>query len=174
MGVLVKQEKSYIDPPPGVHLAVAVDVTDPQDYKTSFGVKSRLRLVWEIEEKMTEGEHAGKPYLANKFYTPSLNERSNLYKDLTSWRGKAFTEAELKGFDLEKLLGVSCQLVISEYIDGKGIQRTKVQNIIRAKPNQVLAPSGSYVRVKDRKDVQAAVGTPAVAPEELQDDDIPF
>ena len=42
----------------------------------------------------------------------SLSEKANLRKDLESWRGKAFTAEELKGFDIEKLIGVNAMASI--------------------------------------------------------------
>jgi hypothetical protein len=39
-----------------------------------------------------------------------LHEKARLRKDLESWRGRAFTDAELKNFDLEVLIGANCLL----------------------------------------------------------------
>lgn len=69
---------------------------------------NKIRITFELptelkEFKQGEGE---KPYLVSKDFTLSLNEKATLRKYLESWRGKAFTEEEAKGFDLEKLLGV--------------------------------------------------------------------
>lgn len=175
MAIIVKQEKNYVDPPEGIHLAICVDVTEPQEYETAFGPKLKIRLVWELDEKMPEGSKgAGKPYLASKFLTPSLNERATLFKLLQSWRGKPFTQDELKGFDIEKLIGVSCQLVIEPYVDGKGVSRTKVANVVKAK--EKLEPSGEYVRMKDRPKDDFKGGKPETQSEQipLEDDDIPF
>jgi hypothetical protein len=41
-----------------------------------------------------------------------MNEKSNLRKDLKSWRGKDFTEEEARSFDITKLLGAPCMLNI--------------------------------------------------------------
>ena len=43
-----------------------------------------------------------------------MNEKATLRKMLASWRGKDFTEAEAKSFDITKLLGVACMLNIIE------------------------------------------------------------
>jgi len=42
----------------------------------------------------------------------SLGENSKLRPLLESWRGRPFTESELKGFDISKLAGVPCQIQI--------------------------------------------------------------
>ena len=50
----------------------------------------------------------GKPFLISRRYSLSLHEKSSLRRDLESWRGRAFTQEELRGFDLEVLIGVGC------------------------------------------------------------------
>jgi len=47
----------------------------------------------------------GEPMTINRDYNFTLNEASNLSKHLESWRGTKFSEAERKGFDIEKILG---------------------------------------------------------------------
>jgi hypothetical protein len=73
-------------------------------------------IVWEIPSELIEVERNGLkcdlPRAVSKEYTLSLNEKANLRKDLENWRGRKFTEDELKGFDLEKLIGVNCMVQI--------------------------------------------------------------
>ena len=64
-------------------------------------------------------EDTTEPLTISKFYTLSLHEKSNLGIDLTSWRGRAFTEKEKQGFDITKLLGVPCMLNVIEGNNGK-------------------------------------------------------
>ncbi|GAB2540117.1 phage replication initiation protein, NGO0469 family [Rufibacter soli] len=75
---------------------------------------NKVRLSFELptetkEFKEGEGEQ---PYIVSKEYTLSMHEKSSLRKDLESWRGQVFTEAEAKSFDITKLLGVPCMLNI--------------------------------------------------------------
>lgn len=102
----------------GVHLALCYGVIDLGTQKEVFQGAEKLlrkvRLIFEIpnlrkEFKAGEGE---KPFSISKEYTLSLSEKSNLFKDLVSWRGKQFTQEELEGFDLSKLLGKPCQVQI--------------------------------------------------------------
>jgi len=172
MPIIVKQERNFQDPPAGIPLAVCVDVTEPKEYDTAFGKKRKFRIVWEIEDKMTDGDKTGQPYLASCFYTPSLNEKSKLYKHLSAWRGKPFSDEELEGFDVENILGACCRLVIEEYLDGKGKTRTKVSNVVKAKKGEKLEASGEYIRVKDRED-QKDEPTPTTH-EDLSESDVPF
>lgn len=74
----------------------------------------KVRIGWELpletrEFKEGDGE---KPFVISKEYTLSMHEKSNLRKDLKSWRGRDFTETEAKSFDITKLMGVPCMLNI--------------------------------------------------------------
>lgn len=76
---------------------------------------------------MTEGDHAGKPFLVSKFYTLSLSEKATLRKDLAAWRGRDFTPEELGGFDPRKVLGHACMLGLVENAKGKTVIGTVMQ-----------------------------------------------
>mgnify|MGYP005988829429 FL=1 len=76
----------------------------------------------------------GQPLTISKFYTLSLHEKSNLGNDLTSWRGRAFSEAEKQSFDISKLLGVACLLNVME-INGK----SKISSIMPMKKGDQIA-----------------------------------
>ena len=43
----------------------------------------------------------------------------NLLLDSTSWRGRPFTETEKQGFDVTKLIGVTCQVNVMHKDNGK-------------------------------------------------------
>ena len=73
--------------------------------------RRQVILSWELPNcLMTEGESAGKPFIVSKFYTASLGEKATLRHDLEAWRGRAFTEEELAGFDSKNIMGKSCLL----------------------------------------------------------------
>jgi hypothetical protein len=73
-------------------------------------------ILWEIPEKRIvierEGVKKDYPYTLSKKYTVSLNDKSNLKKDLETWRGRAFSEQELVGFDVSSIVGVNCLLQV--------------------------------------------------------------
>ena len=79
----------------------------------------KIIIAWEVSELINspESEYHGKPYMLKQTYTASLGEKANLRKDLESWRGIPFNEAELKGFDVMKLYGVNCLLGIAHVPD---------------------------------------------------------
>jgi hypothetical protein len=69
-----------------------------------------------------EGEDL--PRVISNTYTVSLGDKANLRKLLQSWRGKAFTPAELEGFDLKNIVGVPCNIQII-HKNGKGANASK-------------------------------------------------
>jgi len=100
--------------PTGTQQAVCVFVFDiglqRGEYLGVENVLPKIIVCWESVETMTTGEYAGKPFMLSKYYTLSLHEKSNLRRDLENWRGKKFTEQELEGFDVERLVGANCLL----------------------------------------------------------------
>jgi hypothetical protein len=74
----------------------------------------KVRIGWELPEelKVFNPEKGEQPLVISKEYTLSMNEKSNLRKDLKSWRGKDFTEEEARCFDITKLIGAVCMLNI--------------------------------------------------------------
>lgn len=97
--------------PVGVHDAICISVIDlgtqTGEYNGEPTIKRQELVTWELPEELRED---GKPFTISKFYTASIGEKSNLYKDLTSWFGKP-PEAP---FVPEELLGKGCQLIITE------------------------------------------------------------
>jgi hypothetical protein len=127
--------------------AVCCDVVDKGVMDTGFGPKHKIDVRWQAEEKMP----SGKPYLIVKRYTLSLNEKATLRKDLESWRGKAFTQDELEGFDVEKLIGANALLNIVHNVGKKGGTFANVAAVAPlVKGMAKIAVSADYVRVKDQ------------------------
>ncbi len=112
--------------PEDLHMAVCYGIWD---LGTQFSERysktiHKVVIVWEIPGIRGDFERDGKmvnlPRAISKRYTISLHKKSDLRKDLESWRGRKFTEEELKGFDLKKLLGVPCQIqVLHNKVDDK-------------------------------------------------------
>lgn len=77
-------------------------------------ILNKVRIGFETPlecREFKEGEGV-KPFTIAKEFTLSLYEMATLRKVLESWRGKGFTEDEIKGFDIEVLVGKSCMLNI--------------------------------------------------------------
>jgi hypothetical protein len=107
--------KEWEQPETGNQVARCIRVielgTQKKEYQGQTSWKKQTLIVWELPENlMTDGEHAGKPFTISQFYTASLGDKANLRRDLEGWRGRAFTQDELNGFDQRKILGQPCML----------------------------------------------------------------
>lgn len=108
--------------PEGTHFAVCDMVVDLGKQRTTYmgdtTIKHQVYIRWQIPAERTEwtdGEgvkHEG-PMVIGKTYTSSLSEKANLRKDLQAWRGRAFSEDELKRFDISKLLGAPATISVT-------------------------------------------------------------
>lgn len=107
-------------PEQGTHLAICnmvVHLGVQPAKNPAYKPKDTIFVRWELPEERMEWkdkegvEHEG-PMVISNFYTNSLSPKSYLRKDLEGWRAKAFTEEELKGFDVLNILGKPCMLTI--------------------------------------------------------------
>ena len=123
MSIIAKASESNFKklalPEAGTTPAVCCGVWDIGLQESTFNnetkVQHKIVIAWEIAQLIddAESEYNGKPYMLSNKYTLSLDDRSNLHRDLVAWRGKPFTDEEIdKGVDLEKLYGINCLLNI--------------------------------------------------------------
>ena len=106
--------KTKSDPvPAGTHHAVCYGViavgTQPSE---KFTARPKIIVCFEIPSERITIKDQDLPRGISKRYTLSLNEKSNLRKDLQSWRGKPFTPTELDGFDVSKVIGSNCLISV--------------------------------------------------------------
>jgi hypothetical protein len=101
--------------PEGRHKARCVKIIDLGSQKQTFGEggwKKKYMFIFEFPEILKDNNE---PETLSNWYTQSLYEKSNLAKDLTSWRGRALTQTEKNRFDVTSLLGDPCEVdVISK------------------------------------------------------------
>jgi hypothetical protein len=126
MGLIATAEKKRDPIADGVYQAVTTSIIDlGTQYNEHFGKSThQVMITWEIPELTIKFEKDGKeieaPRVISKKYTLSLGDKANLRKDLQSWRGRAFTDQELEGFDLLNVLEKNCMLqIINTTKDGK-------------------------------------------------------
>lgn len=116
MSMIAKDNGGVSIPPleDGVYLAVCSGLIDLGIQKSEqFKNESRKMMIqYQIigEDIEFNGETIARKM--HKQYGFSLGSKSNLRKDLESWRGKAFTDEELKGFNMTNIMNVPCQLQI--------------------------------------------------------------
>lgn len=104
--------------------------------ETNFGDKHKVYIRFAIPDQTVEKEDGTTFQMSiGSQYTASLNKKANLRKMLENWRGKPFTDEELKGFELTKLLNAPATVVVGSYVDREGKERPKIESVIRCKAN---------------------------------------
>ena len=105
--------------------------TIEEEYMGEMKTVNKCRITWELptELRVFNEENGEQPMVISKEYTLSMHEKSNLRRDLESWRGKGFTEDQAAGFDVTKLLGVACMLNIIHKTTKKGSEYATISNI---------------------------------------------
>lgn len=198
MSLIAKQsESNYEITPEGNHVAICYMVCDLGLQETEWqGQKKKQHKVRIAYELCNEPMEDGRPFSVSKNYTMSLSEKAALRKDLEAWRGRKFTEQELKGFDLFTVLGHPCMVsVVHNESNGKtyaninavtaipkGLQVPEMQNgIIRFSLSEYTPEAFSMLP----EWLQGMINTdgienPYAGPQSenpgdgLEDDDIPF
>lgn len=109
-----------------VHIGTLDDEYMGQPRKTN-----KVRLTWELpnEKHIFREENGPEPFVVSKEYTLSMGEKSNLRKDLESWRGKAFSEDEAKAFDVTVLTGVPCMINVIHKDSSTGKTHARVTGV---------------------------------------------
>ena len=130
----------------GRYKAICFKIIDAGTRLESFkGGKPKPRtlvwLYWEVTHVQMgdDGEEFwdevrmedGRRFSISKKYTASMNDGATLYKELKSWRGKAFTDEDLSGFDITKLLGKTCEFEVVTYQKNDGGTGTAVDGIYK-------------------------------------------
>lgn len=130
------ERKQFQIAPAGTHLARLYRIIDlgtqMREYEGKVTMQRKAKFFFELHGEDSDGKPLltsdGKPLIQSREYTISLNEKASLRRDLEAWRGKSFTDQELKGFSLKNILGQFCMVNISHrpkgditYADLKGI-----------------------------------------------------
>ena len=108
--------------PAGTHVAVCTMVVDMGVQASArFAPKPQVYIRWELPNEIMEytdkdGKKQSGPMVIGQKYTLSLSKKANLRSDLESWRGRMFTEEELKGFNLTAILGKPCMLGVTHNV----------------------------------------------------------
>lgn len=106
-------QDTFVPVPVGSHLGRCYRIIDLGTQRTEYmGEVKFLRKVmfgWELHGEDSAGNPLqtakGEPMAIFKNYTLSLSDKATLRQDLQSWRGKDFTDEELRRFDISVVLG---------------------------------------------------------------------
>lgn len=115
MGLIAKDSGGGFDPiEAGVYHAICYGVVDlGTQFSQVYNTEARKVLImFELPTERINKDGKDLPRAISRQFTLSLNPKSSLRPFLEGWRGKEFSEAEAKGFDVGKLIGANCQLNI--------------------------------------------------------------
>jgi len=189
----------FVQVEPGTYPARCISIIDlgtqRGEYQGKPTVRRQVMLVWELPTETVETKDGEKPMTVSKFYTVSLSEKSNLRPDLEAWRGRAFTDEELLGFDLNNVLDKPCMVSVKHNEKGRA-RVSSVAKLVKGmsvpdavhKPfifsldnfdgtvfqaispgiQKIIAQSDEY------KASFAPPNNPQVGPAGVDDDDVPF
>lgn len=155
--------------PTGTVQAVCVDVIDlgklknkfPDEKTGEFKELHKIDVVFQVDERKDDGER----FHIKKRYTLSFHPKSNLRKDVETWRGKPYSDDELTqmgGFEANDLIDKQALVGIVHNVSGDNTYAniTTVNGLMKGMANLEKEP---YVRREPK------------SKQELQDDsEIPF
>jgi hypothetical protein len=153
--------KEFKPVPEGNHTARCYRVIDLGTQDVEFQGEPKLMhkvlIGWELDGEAEDGTPLktddGRPLTVSKQYTLSLSKKANLRADLESWRGKAFSDDELKGFNIGQLLGVYCMVTVKHDVKGEKTY-TNVASVARW-PAALKNAKFSPVHINEMFDVDA-------------------
>ena len=193
--LIAKEGGEAIEPvDAGVHQAICYAIYDlGTQYSPVYDKSSRkCVIIWELPDRRIEivkdGQTLNLPRAISKQYTLSLREKANLRKDLETWRGKAFSQEELAGFDISKLVGVNCMLQVLHKVNGdktyanivsilplyKGINKLEPENPLivytldQGTPPETT-PKWITKIISESAEMKASDGVVAATPEQFPD-----
>lgn len=125
MAIIVSANEggSYTPIEEGTYIALCFGLVDIGDvYSEQYDkTTKKFMILWELSGAGTVNVD-GHAYnrSVSKSYAWSLNPKSNLRKDLRAWRGREFTDEEMKRFDMVNILSAPCQIqIINATSNGK-------------------------------------------------------
>lgn len=139
--------REWVNCPEGQFQACCVDVIDKGEIETQFGLKHKIRIMFQVAET---DPTTGKPFLVGRNFTLSMNEKAALRQFMESWRGKKYTDAEVKaGVDVERMVGVNATIQVMHEAKGDQVY-ANITTIMAAMRGLTPLRPVDYVRVKDR------------------------
>lgn len=143
MQIIVKESQGSGFPPleAGSYRAICYGIVVlGTTYNPAFdNIQTKILFLWELPDERILVDGEDKPRAISETYTLSLNEKANLRAMLESWRGKSFTEDELRGFDLTNVLKAPCLVSTKIMTSKQGKEFAKVSSITRL-PKGMEAP----------------------------------
>lgn len=111
-------------PPEGLQRAKCTDIKDLGVIETQYGAKRKVEFRFELDAKNSKG--AGfvltRTYNAVLSINPKTGKKSDLRRDLDMWRGKPFTDDEIRAgkADTDQFIGKFCILNVEHKAGNQG------------------------------------------------------
>jgi hypothetical protein len=142
MSFIVEDKGNFETTPTGMHLARCYRIVDLGTQKTEYmgeiKFQHKIMIGWEVHATSEDGTPIkmkdGRPFAMFKNYTLSWSEKATLRGDLQSWRGKPFTNEEMRRFDLKTVLGAWCLLNVIERAGKDGKMYVNVASVAPVPP----------------------------------------
>lgn len=125
-------------PPAGAtaaRCAAVIDLGSQQStYQGETKTQAKILLTFELAELRSDGT----PHRVSRRMTASLHKKAQLRAFLEQWRGRAFTDEELRAFNVGKLLKAPCLLNLV-HIERAGKQYANILSVSPV-PKGMTAP----------------------------------
>ena len=147
-GIYADLKSDFKIPPAGTHMARCIGMIEIGTVTTTFmddeKILQKVSITWELPEELAvfNEEKGEQPFVVSKEYTLSMHEKSNLRKDLESWRGRGYTAEEAKHLDITSVLGQPCLLTIIHQPGRNDPSKMypKIENVSKLVKGQVCPP----------------------------------
>lgn len=166
----------------GEHQAVCSQIHNLgyQDFNGKISPSPKIAFIFEIDQKIKEGDFAGKPLLMTQEFLLYMAEGSKLRTFLENWRGRPFTQDEAQGFTLRTALRKPCTLLVTHDRKKDGTPKAKIAGIGPAK-GPAIAPViteipkfiSDKIAAQKQPPIKRAMA-PAGGPPPQGEDDLPF
>lgn len=174
--ILSETESTFEIPSADVHSAVCCEFVDLGEQQSPWGPKTQGVLLFQVHERDSEGRQKEvRVYFTMTLGTSTM--KSKVRKLLESWRGTPFTGDELKGFDIEQVVGKQCRVLITHAMNQKDQVTARIGSILKAAPGITVHPEAykPWAERKQKEGAPADIGTSGAAGGwQPEDDDIPF
>lgn len=146
-------QSNFLPTPNGPNPAVCIKVIDlgtqDGDYQGKKNRKRKLSIGFELfsDERMTDGRR----FIVSKTYTWSMSDKAGLRKDLESWRGKEFGDADFEpktAFQINSILVKPCLLNIKHETKADGNVRAHIDSISRLPKTMTFDQAGKPIIYK--------------------------
>ena len=111
MGMTYEVGNDFELAPEGPHVGRCIKIIDLGTQHNIHWDKWQKKVMFTFELTNTAMED-GRPFIITNVYTASMHSKSNLRKDLESWRGKSFSDEAASSFDILNCLNVPAFLNI--------------------------------------------------------------